>query len=278
MAYPSEDDTSEDTPEDTSEGAFSIILLPSEVTALLQALQRTSPKTDTQIKLLSRLQQLRSENSGSPLLEADDSTIQPDDMGASKEKSRPKGKFASSAKGKSTSANKGKSHSKRKQPADWEEGMASMQYEESNNVYQPTEQSFLQAEDLILRLTSGSKFSSTLTDLQGRTPESRPSSQTVIQTITDDLLAQNPLLKSRQIKDWRGRGSKWARLAGAGSIYLLVLVACLSLRTFCYKKMSVQGLEAFGNLLRTPDHYKTRGDIHSFLGNLKIPLKRRFLS
>ncbi|THU92882.1 hypothetical protein K435DRAFT_862068 [Dendrothele bispora CBS 962.96] len=172
---------------------LSVGLLPSEIEVIIQALRRNSPQTEEGIQLSTRLQLLLERTASCPtetdasgpaeateanedilsalsdLSETDDppsalvekETVQ--DMGV------PKG--GSSRRVKASSA------LKRKKPGDKEEGNGNgerarfvnawppcvrngkrarmAEYEESEEVYQPADPCFHQAEDLVLKLTSG---------------------------------------------------------------------------------------------------------------------------
>ncbi|THU92881.1 hypothetical protein K435DRAFT_800160 [Dendrothele bispora CBS 962.96] len=57
-----------------------------------------------------------------------------------------------------------------------------------------------------------------------------------------------------------------------GSVYILVLIAAFSLRTLCSRHISAPGLEAFGNLLKTPDSYSTQVNTVNLIKSKLLPL------
>lgn len=67
----------------------------------------------------------------------------------------------------------------------------------------------------------------------------------------------------RVFQKWHSAGSKFAALAGGGTIYVLVLIAGLGLRT-SITSMTGQGPWELANVLRRPDKCETLMTIYKY--------------
>ncbi|THU95859.1 hypothetical protein K435DRAFT_859123 [Dendrothele bispora CBS 962.96] len=172
-----------------SEAALSVVLLPSEIALLVQALRRTS-QTDQETELSSSLQLLlEKENTSLPYAEDDSlsdlsALTDTDTDDYRSDPSIPIHKETIQGSGApKVSVHRQQKNLKRKKPVGGEEGngererfvnawpwppctrngkrarMGQPEYEESEEVYQPPNPCLDQAEDLIMRLTSGCRSS-----------------------------------------------------------------------------------------------------------------------
>ncbi len=82
-------------------------------------------------------------------------------------------------------------------------------------------------------------------------------------TVMNNFLAENPDISQDTVKNYIANGSRWARLAAGGSLFILAVVAATNCRTRLLEASSGD-LDSLCNLLRDPTVFDQRRESFAF--------------